>query len=107
MSDLNAELKILTDKLISEGKLIEAGFLGVQLMYPPETPKEQLAQMRIVFFLGAQHSLTSALSVLDPGTEPTEKDFLRLTQIMTEIEEFSKAFEASLSSIKQGKTNGS
>ena len=54
---------------------------------------EQLHEMRLAFFAGAQHLFASIMSVLDPGSEPTDADMERMSNIDTELRAFIQDFE--------------
>lgn len=79
----------LTKKLIDDGKIIEAGWHGLRIAaIPPNASQTQLNEMRKAFFAGAQHLFASIVNVLDPGTEPTDKDLDRMNSIHAELTEF-------------------
>lgn len=98
-----AEVDKLTRQLIDQGKVIEAGWIGLKLSaVPPEAPEIQVREMRHAFFAGAQHLFASIMAGLDPGAEPTEADMQRMTQIAGELDAFIQDFE-----LRQVKTEGS
>lgn len=82
-------LEQLSRRLADEGKLIEAGWIGLRMTMPREflTPTH-LDAMRVAFMAGAQHLFASIMVVMEPGTEPTEADTRRLELINTELEAF-------------------
>lgn len=81
----------LAKKLIDEGKIIEAGWLGLEIMaIPPTASKVQLTEMRKAFFAGAHHLFASIMNVLEPGKEATDKDMDRLSLIHHELESFAE-----------------
>lgn len=75
-------------KLTDEGKLIEAGFMGLRLSIPDDAPQVQIKEMRYAFFAGAQHLFASIMGILEPGAEPTDNDLRRLSLISEELDEF-------------------
>jgi hypothetical protein len=88
------DLERLSRALADQGKLIEAGFVGMRLACDlHDAPADQLREMRMAFFGGAQHLFSSIMSILEPGAEPTDKDIERLDLINTELQEFIKDFE--------------
>jgi hypothetical protein len=88
-----AYLERLTKELTEQGKLIEAGWIGLRLaILPDSVPGVQLDEMRKAFFAGAAHLFASINTILDPGEEPTEADLTRMDNIHRELQ----AFEASL-----------
>jgi hypothetical protein len=79
---------------IDGGKLIEAGWVSLRMMAIPENAsKIQLDEMRNAFFAGAQHLFGTIMTVLDPGSEPTDADMRRLDLVHKELDEFIKEFE--------------
>jgi hypothetical protein len=76
-------------KLADEGKLIEAGFVGMRLMIIPAGASEgQVSDMRIAFMSGAHHLFASIMSIMDPESEPTENDMRRMALIDAELQAF-------------------
>jgi hypothetical protein len=89
-----AFLERLTRALTDQGKLIEAGFVGMRLACDlQDAPADQLREMRMAFFGGAQHLFSSIMSILEPGAEPTDKDLDRMSLISAELDAFIKDFE--------------
>lgn len=83
----------LIDKITSEwadkGKIVEGGwqaFLAVGMH--KAAPPVQIAEMRKAYFLGAQHLFASVLNMLDPGSEPTDRDLRRMGSLHRELEAF-------------------
>jgi hypothetical protein len=88
-------LRKLERQLADDGKLIEAGWVGLQIAaIPPGAPQIQLDEMRMSFFAGAQHLFSSIMSILDPGEEETEDDLRRMDLISDELEAFITEFAA-------------
>lgn len=73
MSDqYRAILEQVSRDLTDNGKLVEAGFVGLRIAcIPPSAPKTQVDEMQMAFMVGAQHPFTSIMTILDPGEEPT------------------------------------
>jgi hypothetical protein len=90
-------LEEIVRKLNADGKLIEAGWVGLRLAAIPETaPQIQLDEMRLAFFAGAQHlwgCLNGGLLDPDPNAEPTEKDLARMEAINDELNRFLAEFK--------------
>lgn len=79
----------LTKHFVDQGKLIEVGYLSfLYAVVPKGTPEWQLVEMRRIFFAGAQHLFASIITMLDAGSEPTQKDVDRFTLIREELDEF-------------------
>lgn len=93
-SDRRKMIEEMSKRLVDQGKLIEAGFAAFRLLVIPENvSRQQLTDMRASFMAGAQHLFASITSILEPGTEPTEKDMERVELISKELERFAKDFE--------------
>lgn len=89
-----AHLDRLTRELTDSGKLIEAGWVGLRIACELiDAPADQLREMRMAFFAGAQHLFGSIMNILEPGEEPTDKDLQRMDLIHTELDAFIKDFE--------------
>ena len=85
----------VTKRLTDEGKLVEAGWVIFRkLVLPKDAPEDQIREMRIAFFAGAQHVFSSIMNVLDPGEEPTEKDMKRMDHLHNELQRFAADFYA-------------
>lgn len=84
------DLEKLSVQLADEGKLIEAGFVGLRMAaMAPDAPEDQVREMRWAFMAGAQHLFASIMTILEPGDdEPTEKDLARMDLISQELENF-------------------
>ena len=94
MADRN-HLERLHDELADSGKLIEAGWVGMRLACDlVDAPADQLREMRMAFFAGAQHLFGSIMTVLEPGDEPTDKDLARMGLIDKELKTFISDFAA-------------
>jgi hypothetical protein len=88
-----AHIERLTKELVDKGKLIEAGWASMRLACDLiDAPADQLREMRMAFFAGAQHLMGSIMSFLDPGEESTDKDLQRMDLIHTELQAFIKDF---------------
>lgn len=89
-----AYLERLSRELTDQGKLIEAGWIGLRIAaIPLNASAVQLDEMRNAFFAGAQHLFGSVMVVLDPGVEPTEKDVERMALIARELRGFLADFK--------------
>jgi hypothetical protein len=91
-------LKTILEKpsreLTDEGRLIEAGWIGMRIACVPDDASEiQISEMRLAFFAGAQHLFASIMSILEPDAEPTEKDLERISLIDAELRRFASEFE--------------
>lgn len=87
-------LEQLSKRLADDGKLIEAGWIGLRLQaISPNAPPVQLQEMRYAFMAGAQHLFASIMTVLDEGTEETPADMRRMSLIADELEVFRQEME--------------
>lgn len=95
MRRVNAELQKLMKKASDDGRLIEVGWLSLRLAsLPPDAPQVQIDEMRNAFFAGAQHLFSSIMSILEPGSEPTDADLRRFDLINSELEAFITLYAA-------------
>jgi hypothetical protein len=79
----------LSRDLVDRGLLIEAGWRALrEVAISPAASETQLDEMRNAFFAGAQHLFSSIMGLLEDGTEPTEKDLARMSQIGDELDSF-------------------
>jgi hypothetical protein len=84
-----AHLERLTVELADSGKLIEAGWVGLRVAAGlVDAPADQLREMRMAFFAGAQHLFGSIMTMLEPGEEGTEADLRRMDLIARELDDF-------------------
>jgi hypothetical protein len=87
------ELRRLERRLVDDGKLIEAGWIGLRrAAVAPEADAIQLEEMRTAFFAGAQHLFGSIMGILDDDREPTAADLNRMGLINAELEIFIREF---------------
>lgn len=89
-----AFLERLSRELIDQGKLIESGWVAMRLQsVNPGAPKDQLDDMRMAFFAGAQHLFGSIMSMLEPDAEPTANDLHRMDLIAKELNRFIEEYK--------------
>jgi hypothetical protein len=82
-------LEDISRGLVDEGRLVEAGWLSFRAcVISTEAPEDQLREMRLAFFAGAQHLFGSIMTILEPDEEPTAADLERLTNIHAELDDF-------------------
>lgn len=80
----------LTKLLTDSGKLIEAGWVVYKhKLIPASASAVQIEETRRGFFAGAQHLFASIMTVLEPGSEPTEKDLQRMDHIDAELRKYA------------------
>lgn len=92
-----AFLERLSRELTDQGKLIEAGWVGLRIAaIPLDASATQLDEMRNAFFAGAQHLFGSIMTVMDPDALPTEKDVERISSIARELRGFIAEFKLRL-----------
>ena len=92
---LEQVVKTITDAATDEGKIIELGWLSLRAqVIPKDAPQTQLDEMRQAFFAGAQHLFGSIMTMLDPDSEPTERDLRRMGSIDRELQSFIADYSA-------------
>src|SRR6266702_8666663 len=95
-----AYLERLTRELADQGKLIEAGWVGLRLLMHPETSPAQLDAMRTAYFSGAHHLWASLMNTLEPGVMETPTDLRRMDLIHQELEAWDKEFRLKMAQSK-------
>jgi hypothetical protein len=91
MSETRERLIALTKQLSDEGRLIEAGWVGLRAAaVPPSAPPVQIREMRLAFMAGAQHLFASLNAIIDEGREPTDDDLRRFNLIADELNAFTE-----------------
>ena len=84
----------LARDLIDKGLLIEAGFASLRsAAMADDAPPEQIHEMRMAFFAGAQHLFGSIMSALDPEADTTDGDMRRMGMITEELTRFIREYE--------------
>jgi hypothetical protein len=92
---LEQVVKTITDNAADEGKIIELGWLLLRVQaIPKDAPQIQLDEMHQAFFAGAQHLFSSIMTMLDPNSEPTERDLRRMNSIDKELQSFIADYSA-------------
>ncbi len=90
----HAHLERLACDLTDNGKIIEAGWMGLRLAaIPLDAPAVQLEEMRGAFFAGAHHLFSSMMAIMDADAEPTEADLRRMSLINDELQSFYQMFQ--------------
>jgi len=87
--EINDAIKVATESLIKDGKLIEAGFAAYLFVTYGERrasmPAKILEELRDCYMSAAQHLWASINAILDEGAEPTEADMAKMDQINAEL----------------------
>lgn len=83
------------------GLAVTAGWNAFRkLVMAPDAPEDQVREMQIAFYSGAQHLFSTLNSILEEGAEPTENDMRRMTLISEELGRFTLAMSAELMQTK-------
>ncbi len=73
-------------------KLIEAGWQSyLEQVVPKDAGETQRRETELAFYAGAKHLFDAVLTVLDPGSEPTEQDLRVMESIMVELSTWREA----------------
>jgi len=96
MNQQQRVINAVIDKILAEwadkGKIIEGGWMAYVATSGLESaPELQRKEMRKAYLLGAQHLYASIMGIMDPGTEPTDKDMRRMSLIHDELEAFRRS----------------
>lgn len=87
-----------TKKFVDQGKLIEAGWVSMEISVLPLNASDiQRHEMRKAFFAGAQHLYASIMGMLDEGSTETPNDLRRMELIDKELREFVKELRSEVS----------
>lgn len=87
-------LATLMQKMNDQGRLIEAGWLGLRLAtLPMDASATQIDGMRSAFFAGAQHLFTSMMLMMTEGDEVEDQDLSTLEKIQQELDEFIQVYQ--------------
>jgi hypothetical protein len=91
--DVNRVASEVTKQLMAEGRIVEAGWQAMRITaIAPDAPPDQLQEMRMAFYAGAQHLWGSIMNGLDPDAEPTADDERKMELIQKELDTFIKDF---------------
>lgn len=83
-------LKDLSDR----GQVVEGGWRAYELLCGLQNVSStQRNECRKAFFFGAGHVFTSMITMMEPGTEPTDKDMERMNKLNSELEIFMQPFK--------------
>jgi len=95
LRDEAKRLEALMDKALAEwadkGKIIEGGWQAFLVSGGARLPADQQYDMRRGYYMGAQHLYASIIRMLDPGSEPTERDLERMSKIHDELEAYHRS----------------
>lgn len=92
---IETAVAMITKDLIDRKRIIQVGFDGFNKACIPVTASaQQVYDMRMAFFAGAQHLFGSIISMLDEGTEATAEDVRRMDALRSELDEFINEYEA-------------
>jgi len=89
---LRAAVDGATRKLLDQGKVIEAGWLGFAMIVLKDASAVQKSEMRLAFYAGAQHLFASIMTGLEEDAEPTDADMRRMDNIRAELDTFAAEF---------------
>lgn len=68
--------------------LSEAWARYADSVIPKDAPRVQYIESRRAFYAGAHSLFAGLMRMLEPGTEPTERDLAKLTDLKQEIDQF-------------------
>lgn len=87
-------LKSASDK----GLVLELGCLAMLACFKPSP--EQVGDMRLAYFAGAQHLFATMMTIMDSDREPTPQDMVRMSKIDAEISLAEQALKLRGMSVK-------
>lgn len=72
-----------------KGLLVRGGFEVMRATaLPADAPEAAVTSMRFAYMAGAQHLFSTIMSIMDPGSEPTDEDMRRMSLIHDELEQW-------------------
>lgn len=75
-------------------KYIQDGWDSYRRMCVPDGASEsQLRETRQAFFAGAAVLFSAIMVTLDPGTEPTDNDMRRMSDLQNEVDAFGQELD--------------
>ena len=89
------QIEEITKKWADRGFIMEGGWQAFVMTSLQGAPPNQVREMRKAYYLGAQHLFASIISILEPGTEPTDKDMKRMELILAELKRFEEEMGSS------------
>lgn len=90
----NDKVREMAEQVIKElaarGKVMEGGWQAFLLVSGlQDAPDMQKREMRKAYYLGAQHLFASIMTMLDPGSDPTDADVHGMDLIQDELKAFT------------------
>jgi hypothetical protein len=81
-------------KMVTNQPSIEVGWQSyLKMVLSVDAPEIQISECRLAFFAGAATLFYAIMKSLDPGSEPTEDDLVKLDNISNELDKFAKTFD--------------
>ncbi len=91
---VHAAVHNISGHAADRGSLMEIGFVAFVATSNPPLPASELQRWRDAYFSGAQHLWASVFDILDPDSEPTEKDMRRMDLVNHELEAWREDINA-------------
>jgi len=99
---INRVAQALTKRMADDGNVVEGGWLIFKAqVVPKEAHQSQIDAMKLSFYSGAQHLFASIMSMLDRGSEPTEKDLDRISGIHKELQDFVEDYIKKMGGVRK------
>lgn len=91
MSPVERKALGMSHALVDQGLLIEGGFAAYCIVENISFDDPGLARLRHAYMTGAEHLYSSMMTIFDSGSEPTEKDLVRMKSIHDELARWKEA----------------
>lgn len=89
MKDAKDMVPLIIKKLMEEGKIMRAGWVGYEhACVPQDAGPAQRRDTEVAFYAGALHLFTAIMHGLDEDKEPTTDDISKMDKISKELLEF-------------------
>lgn len=85
MSPVDRKALAMTNKLANEGQLIAGGLASYCVIEGIDLDAPEFPYIAHAYMSGAEHLFSSIMNILDPGSEPTERDLKKMDAIAAEI----------------------
>lgn len=82
---VHAAVHNISGAAADRGSMMEIGFAAFIAVAKPPIPPEEWPRWRDAYFAGAQHLWASMFDILDPDSEPTERDLRRMDLMNHEL----------------------
>lgn len=92
----------LVEEAAKQGKLILAGWLALKLQAARGgATKQQLENLRMAYYAGAEHLFSSLMNIMDPNEEITNADMEKMGLISNELQAWREEVQKELADMEK------